>query len=110
MPLTFAAEAVPLVIDADGVVRVGHTRVPLETVIMAFTQGATAEEIAQQYPSLQLADIYHVIGYSLRRRAEVEAYLAQRNSHAERVRVQNESRFDPQGVRARLLARRPPTA
>lgn len=110
MPLTLATEAVALVIDADGVARVGQTRVPLETVIMAFTQGATAEEIAQQYPSLHLADVYQVIGFYLRRTAEVEAYLVQRNSHVERVRGENESRFDPHGVRARLLARRRQTA
>lgn len=99
-------ETLPLETDADGVVLVGKTRVTLDTVIIAFTEGATAEELAQQYPSLQLADIYSVIGYYLRHRSEVDAYLRQRAQQAEQVRHQNEARFDPRGVRDRLLARR----
>ena len=101
-----SAETLPLEIDADGVVRVGKTRVSLDTIILAFTDGATAEEIAQQYPSLQLADIYSVIGYYLRHPSEVEAYLGQRAHEAEHVRHHNEARSDTSGVRDRLLARR----
>jgi uncharacterized protein (DUF433 family) len=92
--------------DSDGVVRVGGTHVTLDTVIAAFNEGATAEEIVQQYPSLGLADVYAVIAYYLRRRDDVEAYLAERQQHADQVRRQNEARHDPSGVRARLLARR----
>ena len=106
MALSFTIETVPLQTDADGVIRVGKTRVTLDTVIAAFAEGATAEEIVQQYPSLDLADVYQVIGYYLRRTSEVEAYLQQRRAQAETVRKQNESRFDPQGVRDRLMARR----
>ncbi|MBI5167740.1 MAG: DUF433 domain-containing protein [candidate division NC10 bacterium] len=105
IPLT-PTETLPLETDADGVVRVGKTRVTLDTIIVAFTDGATAEEIAHQYPSLQLADIYSVIGYYLRHCSEVEAYLRQRAQQAEQVRQQNEARFDPSGVRDRLMARR----
>ena len=99
-------ETIPLKMDADGVVRVGNTRVTLDTIVMGFVEGATAEEIAQQYPSVSLADVYYTIGYYLRRRPEIEAYLSRRRQQAEQVRQQNESRFDPVGVRERLLARR----
>lgn len=106
MSFLIAAEPIPLEMDADGVVRVGGTRVTLDTIVVAFDEGATAEEIVQQYPSLHLADVYAVIGYYLRRRPEVEAYLRQRQQQASEVRSQNESRFDSRGVRNRLLARR----
>ncbi len=106
MSFLIATEPIPLEMDADGVVRVGGTRVTLDTIVAAFDEGATAEEIVQQYPSLLLADVYAVIGYYLRRRPEVEAYLRQRQQQASEVRSQNESRFDPRGVRNRLLARR----
>ncbi len=99
-------ENIPLQTDSAGVVRVGGTRVTLDTVISAFRDGATAEEIVQQYPALNLADVYHVIGYYLRRTPDVDAYLQKRQSNAEVSRKQNEARFDPSGVRARLLARR----
>jgi uncharacterized protein (DUF433 family) len=106
MSFLIATEPIPLEMNDDGVVLVGGTRVTLYTVVAAFEEGATAEEIVQQYPSLHLADVYAVIGYYLRRRPEVEAYLRQRQQKASEVRRQNESRFDPQGVRDRLLARR----
>jgi uncharacterized protein (DUF433 family) len=105
MAISFATEVVPLVTDPDGVIRVGNTRVTLDALVGAFSDGATAEEIVQQYPSLKLADVYQVIGYYLRRPMEVEAYLRQRKAQAEAIRRQNETRFDPQGVRSRLLAR-----
>jgi uncharacterized protein (DUF433 family) len=106
MSLVLGAEPIPLTIDGHGVVRVGGTRVTLDTIVAAFHDGATAEEIVQQYPSLQLADVYAVIGYYLRHQREVEAYLQERQQHSETVYQENEARFDPRGVRDRLLARR----
>ena len=106
MTLSVTIERVPLSADPDGVVRVGGTRVTLDTVVGAFEEGATAEEIAQQYSSLSLADVYAVIGYYLRRQTEVKEYLRQRKQEADKVRKQNEARFDPHGVRERLLVRR----
>lgn len=105
MSLVIAPQPIPLIEDVDGVMRVAGTRVTLDTVVTAFDQGATAEEIAQQYPALGLADIYAVIGYYLRYRPEIEAYLHERQEEAETVRRTNEARFTPQGVRDRLLAR-----
>ncbi|MBI3455326.1 MAG: DUF433 domain-containing protein [Candidatus Rokubacteria bacterium] len=106
MTLTIETEPVPLVLDADGVARVAATRVTLETLVAAFEDGATAEEIVHQYPSLQLAEVYSVIGYYLRRREDIAAYLRDRQNQAAAVRSENESRFDRRGVRARLMARR----
>jgi uncharacterized protein (DUF433 family) len=100
------AERVPLSVADDGVIRVSGTRVTLDTVAEAFREGATAEEIAQQYPSLLLADVYSVLGYSLRHQEEVAAYLSQRAEQKRAVHAENESRCDAEGIRARLLARR----
>ena len=106
MVLAPTTEVIPLAVDTHGVLRVGNTRVTLDTVLAAFADGATAEEIVQQYPSLHLADVYSVIGYSLRHASEIDAYLQQRRVQREAIRQQNEARFDPHGVRDRLLARR----
>jgi uncharacterized protein (DUF433 family) len=106
MGLVIAGESVPLQVTEDGVVRVGGTRVTLDTVVTAFEEGATAEEIVQQYPSLALGDAYAVIGYYLGHRREVEGYLGQRRDHSSEIRRQNTAHFDLAGVRARLLARR----
>jgi uncharacterized protein (DUF433 family) len=100
------SEPIPLKTDPNGVIRIGKTRVTLDTVVTAFLEGATAEEIAEQYPSLQLADIYSAIGYYLRHQAEVDAYLLERQRLAAEVRQEAERRFHPVGIRDRLLARR----
>ena len=98
--------ALPLTADANGVIKIAGSRVTLDTVVRAFIRGATAEEIAQQYPSINLADIYATISYYLQNRAEVEKYLEQRKKFAKTVREKNEQRFDQSGIRARLLARK----
>lgn len=106
MELSITTAPLPLQKDAYGVVRVGGTRVTLETVITAFKHGATCEEIVYQYPSLELADVYAVISYYLRHQVEVEAYLEERQQKAKTIRKKIESHFDPQGIRQRLLKRR----
>jgi uncharacterized protein (DUF433 family) len=106
MSVPFATEVIPLQRDKHGVIRVAGTRVTLETVILTFKAGVSAEEIVDRYPSLTLADVYAVIGYYLRHRNEIETYLEAREREEEEVRRQNEARFDPKGVREMLLARR----
>src|SRR5436190_16490847 len=106
MSLEVTTAPVPLATDADGVVRVGSTRVTLDTVVAAFREGMTPEGIVEQYSSLSLAEVYSVIGYALSHADEVETYLRGRQQLADDVRRQNEARFDPIGVRDRLLARR----
>jgi uncharacterized protein (DUF433 family) len=105
MALAIVAESTPLKLNEDGVVLVGKTRVTLDTVVAAFLEGATAEEIVEQYPSLLLADVYSAIGYYLRRKTEVDAYLKIRQERAARVRQENEHRFNPIGIRDLLVAR-----
>lgn len=106
MTLSLAAEPVPLRIDADGVVRVVGSRVTLDTIVAAFDDGATAEEIMLRYSSLRLVDIYAIITYYLQHKADVDDYLRGRERQAEEVRRQVAARFDQRGLRERLLARR----
>src|SRR5438094_981822 len=99
-------EPPPVRIDADGVARVGGTRVTLDTVIGAYQDGAAPEEIVLSYDSLELADVHAVIAYYLRNRQAVEAYLGRRQRDAEAVRRENEQRWPARDIRERLLARR----
>ena len=108
MTVALQSETAPLRETPDGVLCVGGSRVPLDTVVDAFEEGLTPEEILQQYPSLELPDIYAVVSYYLRHREEITVYLEQRRQHAAQVRQENERRFDIQGFRERLLARRSP--
>ena len=106
MTLAIALEPTPIETDAYGVVRVAKTRVTLDTVVTAFLEGCTPEEIGEQYPSLQLSDIYLVIGYYLRHRDEVHTYLAEHQRQADVMQQEAEQRFNPVGIRDRLIARR----
>jgi uncharacterized protein (DUF433 family) len=103
--LVIHKDSVPLRADVGGAVRVGPTRVTLDTVIGTFEDGASAEEIVNKYPALRLADVYLVIGYYLRHQAEIRAYLQMREEEAEQLRQEIESRWPSNGLRERLLVR-----
>jgi uncharacterized protein (DUF433 family) len=103
--LPMSAEPVPITFREDGVARVGHTRVSLDTLIAAYKRGSSAEEIALRYDSLHLADIYGAIAYYLRHQAEVDEYLERRRREADELRRSNDAVIDRVEIRNRLLAR-----
>jgi uncharacterized protein (DUF433 family) len=88
------------------VYRVGKTRVTLDSVVRAFNRGSTAEEIVQKFPSLQLPDVYQVIGYYLKHSAELAEYFAERDREQEELVTAHRDEWSPRGLRERLLARR----
>ena len=110
MTFPIHADAPPLFEDDDGVVRVNGTRIPLERIVGAFLTGSTPEQIAQDYDVLSVEDVYAVINYFLHHREDVNAYLAKAEGEVKKTREAVENMFDPTGVRARLLARRPAEA
>jgi uncharacterized protein DUF433 len=75
-------------------------------VLAAFHNGATPEEIVQQYDGVSLADVYAVIGYYLENQSAIDSYLAARRTQREGLRQEVETHYSPQGIRQRLLARR----
>lgn len=99
-------EPPPVAADPNGVLRVGGTRVTLDTVVGAFNAGSTPEKIVLRYDSLRLDDVYLVLGYYLRHRAEVDAYLAARHQRGEERRAEVEAHLPWHNVRERLLRRR----
>ncbi len=106
MTLTIEAPPVPLRIDEHGGIRVGQTRVPIDTVVYCFNEGASPEEITLRYTSMALPDVYAVINYYLQNKAEIDAYILAREEEASRIQTEMEQRFPPHGIRARLLARK----
>jgi uncharacterized protein (DUF433 family) len=98
---------VPMKADAHGTILIGGTRVTLETVIAAFRDGCSAEEIVLEYPALRLADVYLTIAYCLDHQADVDDYVRERDELAAAVRQEIEARSgDMSGIRDRLMARR----
>jgi uncharacterized protein (DUF433 family) len=91
-------EQIPLAKDSHGVYRIGGTHVTLDLVVRAFHRGATAEEIAQKFPSLELADVYQVIGYYLKYRTELGEYLKLRERE-ENTLLTGHPEWSPAGLR-----------
>lgn len=100
------AHPAPIREDADGVLRVGNTRVRLASVLSAFKTGSTPEEIVLKYPSLDLTDVYATITYYLWHREEVDPYLDAAEKRSIAVQDENQSRLPNAGLRQRLEDRR----
>lgn len=98
-------EIIPIYIDADERMRISGTRVLLDLVVYAYQQGSTPETIVQKYPALTLEKVYLAIGYYLRHRDEVDAYIQQVDEEAERIRERVERDFPRSVTHEELLAR-----
>lgn len=88
--------------ERDGVLLITGTRVTLDMVIESFHDGATAEDIALHYPSLELVVVYEVIAYYLRHRTELDAYLERSEAESATLQSATEAQDDPTGIRALL--------
>jgi len=106
MTLKIESLPVPLRIDEGDAVRVGRSRVTLDTVVYQFRQGATPEEILQNYPTLDLGDIYAVCGYYLKNQDAVDAYILHNEREAAEILQRFEQKYPTADLRKRLLARR----
>ncbi len=67
-------------LDEHVVLRVGGSRVMLDSIVAAYQQGHSAETIQQQYPALSLAEVYGAIAYYLRHRDDVDHYLQRQDT------------------------------
>ncbi|MGA7730464.1 MAG: DUF433 domain-containing protein [Chloroflexia bacterium] len=106
MVTTIASDPVPLRVDDTGTIRVGNTRVVLDLVIKAYLDGESAEGIAEMFDTLDLGDVYSVLGYYIHHKGEIDAHMLERARQAEEIRAKIEARHGSQaGLREKLLAR-----
>jgi len=69
----------------DGTIRVADSRVSLDSVVHHYKLGASAEQIAQKFPALELADVYAAITYYLNHEEAIEEYLRQQETEGDKV-------------------------
>ncbi len=91
--------------ERDGTIRLAGSRVPLDTVVYEFNQGATHEQIQDSFPSVSLHTVYGAIAFYLEHQVAVDEYLRQREREAEELRHQIESRPEVAAFRERLRRR-----
>jgi uncharacterized protein (DUF433 family) len=89
--------------DEQGVMRVGATRVMLDSVVVSFQHGHSPETIQQQYPALSLEEVYGAIAWYLANTEEVERYLTRQAAVWERERAKAAARPSPVLQRLRAL-------
>lgn len=77
----------------------------LERIVHAFDAGASAEEIVESYPTLELVDVYATIAFILKNRPEVDAYMANSRAEADRTRQTWENRAPTSDLRQRIRER-----
>ena len=92
--------SIPLQTDEHGTIRVGGTRVTLDTIIARHAQEDTPEAIHEGFPTVSLSDIYAVIAYYLANKNEIDSYLERRRAEGERIRREVEASYSPE-IRAR---------
>jgi uncharacterized protein (DUF433 family) len=88
--------------DEHDVMRIGDTRVMLDSVVAGYKEGLSPESIRRQYPSLALEQVYGAITYYLAHQEEVEAYLRRQDELWARLR--SEADAHPSAVVTRLRA------
>jgi uncharacterized protein (DUF433 family) len=87
--------------DEHGVKRVSGTRISIDSVVIAFQQGQSAEEIQRNFPALSLEQVYGTITYYLGHRQEIEQYVRQQGAKWEELRAENEQNPSPAVQRLR---------
>ena len=90
-------------VDEHGVMRIGNSRVMLDSIVAGFEQGHSPETLQQQYPTLSLEEVYGAITYYLAYTDEVHAYLKRQDELWEAWRVKSETRSSPVVERLRAL-------
>ena len=89
----------PVRTDSYGVLRVGKTRVSLDSVVYGFKRGADAAEIQSDFDTLTFAEVHAAIAYYLHNKEKVEAYLAKQEIEWERSRREHEAAYPPKITR-----------
>lgn len=97
-----------LVRTPQGSWRIAGTRISLDSVVYSFCEGATPEEICQDFPGLSLAQVYATIAYYLNNREEVDRYLQGEQQFSEDLRQDLNTRHSDflRDLRQRLIVAR----
>jgi uncharacterized protein (DUF433 family) len=105
MRASLIAEPLPLHEDSSGTIRVGGSRVTLDTVVDAYERGSSPEDIVASFPTLTLGHVFGALSYYHQHRDEVRRYLERREWEADALRRKIEAQQPPPPTRAELEAR-----
>jgi uncharacterized protein (DUF433 family) len=90
-------------VDEHGAMRIGNSRVMLDSIVAGFEQGHSPETLQQQYPALSLEEVYGAITYYLAHTDEVHTYLKRQDELWEAWRAKSATRSSLVVERLRAL-------
>lgn len=90
----------------DGKILISDSLVSLDSIFYGFRNGDTAESIAQDYPPVQLGDVYGAIAYIIQNRETVETYILEQEEagHLAESELRKQYGQEMADFRERLLA------
>jgi uncharacterized protein (DUF433 family) len=84
-------------------IRIKGHRVGVESILRKYLVGRTPEEIARDYDTLRLVDIYATITYYLQNKDEVDAYLRRHQQLIAEQMARSDAHLSPVVERLREL-------
>jgi uncharacterized protein (DUF433 family) len=91
--------------ESQGALRIGSLGISLDSVVIAFQQGHSAETIQQLYPALSLEEVYGAIAFYLANRDEVHQYLERQDRLWDEFRRRAVQQPSPVAQRLRALSK-----
>ncbi|MEZ6110878.1 MAG: DUF433 domain-containing protein [Pirellulaceae bacterium] len=88
----------------EGGWRIAGTRISLDSVVRAYWDGKSPEEITEAFPTLSVEQVFGAIAFYLRHRNEIDAHLQQQEHRWADVQVNSAEANGP--LLARLRAAR----
>ena len=102
---TMIAKPPPLRADENGMLRVGRTRVTLDSLVAAYNNGCGADDIVRKYPTLDREDVYAIIAYYLWNKEELDRYLEENRRKTMLLRQEIEAKYPSDDFKKRILER-----
>lgn len=87
----------------DGGWRINGSRVSLDSVIHAYHEGDTAEQISRNFPSLSLEQVYGAFAFYLHNREKIDRYFKAQTARWEKL--EREAAQRNRRLRDRILSR-----
>ena len=84
-------------------IRIKGHRVGIESILRKYLAGRTAEDIARDYDTLRLVDIYATVTYDLQNKDEVDAYLRRNEQLIAEQMAHSDANPSPVVLRLRKL-------
>jgi uncharacterized protein (DUF433 family) len=90
-------------VHAPDDIRIRGHRIGIEHIVYYYNEGYSPEQIADNFPGVELKVIYTIIAYYLHHRSNVDAYIAHLDAEAEAARRDWAIHRSPESLRVEAI-------